>query len=325
METDTYLQRFHEEQPDWLRQCASGKMAGRPDMLSALLRSRTVFYPGSGTDGSPVSLFNRAHAAHCFIYCDSGLSLHELRKVLRDEPFRNYEAVSEILLSEGDLTAAGCSTPTGPGYLMFTPVTPYAMLVLFGRKPHKDNVHGADVFAVLFLGWDGFDAFETLYARRDESVPPFCVVLQDHGFGGNSSGKKFGGGGRLEGYAIASGSLPEFALVGHATNAWAGYAEPHEAGQCEEPLSGWRGGMHENLRRLMLRPGDFSSGRTRWRKTRRRILNEDRWTAQTSDVHEIYQWVGNIVASVPRDFQTRSPQERSKNVAIEPHQYTSDT
>lgn len=251
MGADEYLRQFREAQPLWLSEYASGAKADGPGALRAFLKSRTVFYPGSGTDGSPISLFNRARAAHCFIYSDSGLSLAELRKVFREEPLSGYEPVGEILLGDADLEAAGCRPPNSRGYLVEPPVTPFALLVIFGRNPHKGEAHGSDAFAVLFLGWDAFGAFDTLFSRRAESVAPYCVVLQDHGFGGNSPNESFGGGGRLERSATASGNMPEFVLVGDNTDAWTGYAEPHEHSQSDEPVSGWRGGIHAFSRRLL--------------------------------------------------------------------------
>lgn len=254
MNADEYLRTFSVDVPEWLRRILTGEEGSKPDLIKAFLASRTVYYPGSGADGSPVALFNQSQAAHCFIYCDSGLSFEDLQATLQEAPFNGYERFSEILITDEDLKEAELIPPARPGYLVIEPVPQYALLVLFKRMADKDARHGGEAFAVLFLAWDGFDAFEAVFGQPKSTKPPFCVVVQDHGQGGNSPSEKFGGGGRLEGMAEASNSLPDMILVDEMSDAWQGYLEPHQAGQSPHGVHGWRGGIHGNVRQLMLRP-----------------------------------------------------------------------
>ena len=251
MEADKYLRRFSEQQPHWISQYASGATVDGPTALSALLSSRTVFYPGSGSDGSPVSLFNRAQAVHCFVYCDNGLSRGDLKSALSSYPFDGYEAVTEIELTDQDLEAAGCAPPNKPGFQTGEPAEPYAIVVIFQRKAGLDETHGAAAFSVLFMGWDGFHAFDSLFCQRKNSAPPFGIVLQDHGFGGSSG--KFGAGGQLEKMAKENGKMPELVLIAENTSCWAGYAEPTETDGSASRLGDWPGGMHGHSRRLGIR------------------------------------------------------------------------
>ena len=62
------LKQCPEPLPDWLGQPSPG--FDRKDFFS----SRTVYYPGFGNDGHPVSICARAHAAHAFVYVDYGVS-----------------------------------------------------------------------------------------------------------------------------------------------------------------------------------------------------------------------------------------------------------
>jgi hypothetical protein len=54
--------------PDWLTGYTPGEPFPRVDFLT----SRTVYYPGSATDGHPLILFGKSHAAHCFVFVDYG-------------------------------------------------------------------------------------------------------------------------------------------------------------------------------------------------------------------------------------------------------------
>ncbi len=54
--------------PEWLK---------RPSPRfnrNEFFNSRTVYYPGSGCDGHPVSLCARSHATQSFVYVDYGVS-----------------------------------------------------------------------------------------------------------------------------------------------------------------------------------------------------------------------------------------------------------
>ena len=66
MRSDEYLKGIREPMPHWLAVYEKGQGLNVRDFL----RSRVVFYPGSGFDGQPIQLFGGSHASHCFIYAD---------------------------------------------------------------------------------------------------------------------------------------------------------------------------------------------------------------------------------------------------------------
>ena len=68
MDLVTMLKKCPEPLPEWLQ-----KPALRFDRAS-FFGSRTVYYPGFGNDGHPVSICARAHAAHAFVGSVANLS-----------------------------------------------------------------------------------------------------------------------------------------------------------------------------------------------------------------------------------------------------------
>ena len=120
---------------------------------------------------------------------------------------------------------------------------PFRFIAIFEREDGYSDEHGAQRFAILFMAVDGFAAFDALFCQGNGIPAPFCVVLQDHGFGGNHD--RFGRGGVLERLAIESQAQPRFALAEETQTpipVWDGY-QP-----C--PCDGELMGMHRNLRHL---------------------------------------------------------------------------
>jgi hypothetical protein len=104
----------------------------------------------------------------------------------------------------------------------FANVAPYAFLEILERNADMDDGHGARRLAIIFLCADGIASYDALFCQRHSKAPPFAVLLQDHGFGGNWD--KFGGGGLLEGIASQFRTLPKFLVVAtENTKPWAGF------------------------------------------------------------------------------------------------------
>ena len=72
------LGQFQEPLPKWLETHRQRDPFDRKEFFS----SRIVYYPGAGTDGHAVKLFNRAHAAHVFVYADYRLNREEIEAQL---------------------------------------------------------------------------------------------------------------------------------------------------------------------------------------------------------------------------------------------------
>ena len=102
MTTKEYLEQYMEDVPEWLKEFQPGK--SRP--LADFLKSRIVYYPGSGIDGDPVEVFGASHSAHCFVYADYWLSKDELTKELHAHGFRGYNILDEVSFSESEVMSA---------------------------------------------------------------------------------------------------------------------------------------------------------------------------------------------------------------------------
>ena len=215
-----------EDMPNWLRNWTPSQ----PNAVRDFFASRVVYYPGSGTDGQPVQFFGSRHAAHCFVFADYGIPMAHLLQELGEggHPFAGYNSLGRIELAERDLTPNGWTPHVNPRDMQQAPRAPifgvsqpYAFIQVLERHNDFDDVHGPKRLAILFLCADGIAAYDALFCQQ-RSMPPFAVVLQDHGFGGNWT--RFGRDGVLEGLASTTGSLPGFLLVATNTETWLGYS-----------------------------------------------------------------------------------------------------
>lgn len=240
------LQQHSERLPDWIRQPAP-----RFDR-EKFFGSRTVYYPGYGNDGHPVKICARAHAAHAFVYVDYGVSEQTVRdRVDRvgDDGFQGYKVEDEERVGESVLRPGGW-TPHVKQWELSNAVSrssvnirPFGWYAVLKRDEDRDDAHGPERFAMLFIGGDGFATYDALYCQQDGTSPPFLALLQDHGWGGNYD--RFCKDGLLERIAQRCGVYPEWLLVGKPGEPWNGYLD---AGAKPEP-----GGEHGIPRRLFSR------------------------------------------------------------------------
>ena len=250
MDLVTMLKKNPEQLPHWLRQPSSGF-----DRKS-FFDGRTVYYLGFGNDGHPVSVCARAHAAHAFVYVDYGVSKETVSERVNgvgDPGFIGYSVEHEEEVSESDLRPGGWTPHLEQGELArvsysFANVTPYGLFMVLKRNEDRNDSHGPERLAILFVGGDGHATYDALYCQDDGTHPPFLVVVQDHGFGGNFSA--FGAGGLLERIARRCDVLPDWLLVGargkqERFQPWSGYRDA-----CDESEPG---GIHDNPRRLFRR------------------------------------------------------------------------
>jgi len=252
MELQEYLADFGEPVPAWLENFKPGDPFSRREFFA----SRVVYYPGAGNDGHPVKLFGSTHTAHCFVYPDYMLSREQIAKSLEDpiQGFLGYKSLARIELAESDVTPNGWTPHLEPGDQPETPhqvaqnkITPFAFLEVLAREEGLTDDHGAKRLAILFIGSDGIATYDAMFCQHDGTLPPFAVLVQDHGFGDNYD--KFGSGGLLERLALRCQALPKWLLVAVKDNtnkAWQGYRQIDNV-ECE------RGGMHRNQRFLFER------------------------------------------------------------------------
>lgn len=72
-----------ETLPSYLKEFKKGDKID----FKELLKSRIVYNPGAGTEGSPIRVFNTAHAAHFYIYVDYGFTKSQINNELSNDAF----------------------------------------------------------------------------------------------------------------------------------------------------------------------------------------------------------------------------------------------
>ena len=245
-----YMQGQREDLPVWLDQFEDGAIFP----LQEFFQSRVVYYPGSGTDGHPVKVFGSTHSAHCFVYADSGVTQPALEAKLGHplHGFQGYHTLSRLQLRETDLVPQGWTShlhagevPQGSDGFGAIAAAPFGFLEILERNWEFDDNHGPRRLAILFLGADGIATYDALFCQKPTGIPPFAVLLQDHGFGGNYN--RFGQDGLLEQIAIRCGVFPIFLLVAENTRAWGQFERIPDV---ESDI----GGMHAMPRFLCHRP-----------------------------------------------------------------------
>lgn len=241
------LKQDPEELPGWLR--ADPVAFNRDNFFN----SRTLYYPGSGDDGHPVSLCARSHAVHAFVYVDYGVDRQTISERVQD-PVQGFRGYSIINPPGEDITKNTLDwgvplNPTEP--YRFADTEPFAWFVVLQRDKDYGDAHGPERIAGLFIGDDGHETYRALYCQGDGTPEPFMIVVQDDGFDGNKVdrfGRKdsFGRNGSLEKIARECGQLPQWLLVGGKdTKPWRDYEE------CEADAE--VGGMWATPRRLYCR------------------------------------------------------------------------
>ena len=224
-------------------------------------RSRVVYYPGSGHDGHPVQFFGSAHVAHCFVYVDYGVPQLELERDLnsRRGGFRGYRSFARIQLTQVDLVPKGWKPHIDSKERMTTAnrqtcsrglVDPFGFVEILEREAHLDNAYGPHRLAILFLGADGIASYDALFCQGTYQ-PPFALVIQEHGFGGNYDA--FGKDSLLEQLACRTSTFPQWMLVAQNSDCWVGY-------EADLQLQPTRGGEH-NMKRMLFKrqPSDSPS------------------------------------------------------------------
>jgi hypothetical protein len=246
----SYLKNNKEIMPAWLENFTIGN---RFD-IKEFLKNRVVFYPGSGTDGHPVKIFGSAHCAHSFVYADYGLERSVIENELdhNEHSFLGYHTFARLNLTKEDLNA-GNWTPHLPagdidyGFARGMMKNQYAFVEILERNENLTDEHGPNRLSILFLGADGVATYDAMFCQNNGySKPPFGVLIQDHGFGGNYT--RFDRGGLLERIAENSKRFPQYLLVATNSKAWSGYAKIDEPGDA--------GGMHSSMRYLWKRSND---------------------------------------------------------------------
>ena len=242
----TTLGASPEPLPAWLQQCRP------PFDRNKFFGSRTVYYPGPGTDVEPVKLCAQANVAHAFLYVDTcygdnGVALEQFCNCVQELEDWGYDAEREDDITMPALFADGW-TP----HVHTTDLSPEAeeaidfnvkgSYVVLRRAVRHDESFGPKRLALLYVIGDGHIAYDAIYCQGDGTRAPYLVVVQDHGMAGNHS--PFGRGGLLEQFAYQSSQYPEWLLVGPSPTGkgyrpWSGYPDttdmPEQQGAAKNP------------------------------------------------------------------------------------------
>ena len=214
--------------------------------IAAVQNTRCVYYPGAGFDGQPIHTFNGGNAAHLYIYVDYGVEKQMIESKL--DSFKGYKVIGKHDIALNQLA------PAWRPHIRMTKelveesrrcakVSPYCFMAVFERKEEFTSDHGAERFAVIFIGGDGIATYDALFANKN-MVTPLAVILQEHGFGGNYA--SFGRDSIMEEIAEKSGVYPELLLVGtNCTEAWNGFYPANSPGVL--------GGMYHEPRQIFCR------------------------------------------------------------------------
>lgn len=217
-----YFFKDRENMPTWLKNHNKGEKLD----ISELLDSRLVYYPGAWIDGTPICMFNKAHAVHVFVYVDYGYSKEKIDSALSNDAFRGYHFHHEQEVTENELLPRNLiyhvteeeMRKAASGYDMSIPTNEgFAILKIYERDDGLDEEHGAERFAILYIGGDANATYDVLFGNTNRS-PYACVVCANMGSGYTCFDEKS----LIARIAERTNSFPKY-LVGGKTYGWNRY------------------------------------------------------------------------------------------------------
>ena len=220
-----YFSNDKERMPDWLNNHQKGAKVD----FSKILASRIVYYPGSALEGSPIRVFNTAHAAHVYIYVDYGFGKEEIERRLIEDIPAGYHIYDKQEVSDRDIL------PFTPQYHLTEEERAYVMeryrearvpthnsfgfLTIYERDDAYGEEHGAKRFAVLFHCGDAIATYDVIFGNT--KAMPYACILDNYGFDGSYEG--FCRGSLLEKIANRIHPLPRY-LICVKEFPWSGYS-----------------------------------------------------------------------------------------------------
>lgn len=200
-----------------------------------MLLSNVVYYPNAGTDGQPLRLFSSAHAAHSFIYVDSGVKRADIAKFLAGgELLKGYKTLFAIEAGEKEFFPNGWQDlreTYSDIDLFVAPEFQWGLWGVLEREAQYDNTLGPKRLLFCYLCCDGVSAFASLWYKINgkRRTFPYAVIVEDSGFG---SGWAVFGSEKSQLFKLATrhDALPDWLLVavGRSARPWPGYARVSE-------------------------------------------------------------------------------------------------
>lgn len=214
---DEYLSELWIDQPELLRH--------QPDFTTETIRwffsSRVVFYPGAGTDGRAIAIFNSTKSAYCFVHIDLTTTAQQVSDDLTAGPPQGCDGYTPVVSSK-------IPTATFRRHMKLdmthpvrdqVPALKSVFWTILKRDQDRSNEHGFEYLAFLHIQAEAAWACQNLWLQAE--VNPFAVILQDHTWGGNYA--SFGGEESPLYQAAQRTKHPDLFLVANNTKVWPDY------------------------------------------------------------------------------------------------------
>jgi hypothetical protein len=154
----------------------------------------SLFYPASGTDGSPIRHWPLGILS--FIYVDWFVDSSQLDRTIENRPPRGYRLLGMRELTQDELVPAGWQ-PVPPVTLDIgnyrslqamsgvTPANAFGRWSVFERDTHLDAQHGPARFSLVFLRAEGLATCQALYGSNGLRPGAVAILRPGTGSGGN--------------------------------------------------------------------------------------------------------------------------------------------
>ncbi|QDT29907.1 hypothetical protein Enr10x_52640 [Gimesia panareensis] len=232
-----FLRGCRVNQADWIHLTPDFNK----DTIEKFFSSRVVYYPGSGTDGRAIAIFNSTKSAYCFVHVDLKTSAKQVIQELSSDNSHRCDGYSPTYHEEippvefQEILNLDMTHPSNGQ----NPNLKSVLWTVLRREPGKSSNHGFDYLAFLHIQAEAVWACGNLW--KTSKINPFGLILQDHGFGGNNA--RFGGRDAPL-YRVAEQTKhPDYLLVAKGTREW-----PHY-----QAVSEWSHRVEGNQNRLFHR------------------------------------------------------------------------
>ena len=255
-----YLRQLKEEMPKWLLDYKPGEKLNIDDVLN----SRSLYYPGSGHDGTPLRILNQSHAVHLFIYSDYQYKKEETEKRLQEEgAFLGYHLIGEQEVSEEELTPYLVTYHSSRKVIKqaqdfyrnnnLVNKEGYCLLKIYERDENYDDNHGAKRFAFMYICGDSYATYDALFGNGHHRVP-FCLEVSNYGFG-NEYGA-FDASGPFNEILEKTNAYPEFLLESIYSQTFKGYEMVKDVQASSGGVHGFRNLLKHSKKTLVIHPND---------------------------------------------------------------------
>jgi hypothetical protein len=176
-----------------------------------------LYYPGSGTDYSPLKLFGEYSNTKTVIYADYAMNRDQILNMITG--LEDWEPGPIVDLHPRDFGQMSWED-FWPDHLRNDAGHHERIANAFGIKTTLTHTNKCPMEFV-FLATEAIQSFTSI----QEKYHPDVLVLQDHGF---ADGDVFGKGGELQRNAYDQNCMPELLLVAENTVSWAHYVKVTE-------------------------------------------------------------------------------------------------